>query len=242
MANSSAASWYLPLAKGRPVADAALLGTLAETLRVLSPLLFPLVPIVTEEIRNHLSRVLGEPPVSLEDEPWPEPDDTKIDDAADGEMRVVIRIVRKVRNIRGLSRVPTGAEPVATVSAADESAAALLIRHSERIRRLAGVSAVVAGVDLTPPRGAAAGGVGEFQVFLSFGEEVDPRAEIDRLRGESYELVEQVRSSERRLQNRDFLERAPAEVVDRERIRRDGLADRLARIQQHIESLEDARK
>jgi len=226
--------WYLPLVRIRT--DPAVSTTAAEVLRVLLPLLHPLVPVVTEEIRNHLSRLLGETPVALEAGTWPVPDDTRIDESVDREMEDVFRIVRKVRSLRSSAGLRHGAE--ALVRVPDEAAAALVSRHASRIARLADLRDVRAGVEIETPEGSAAGVVGESDVHLTFSRAVDPQVELARLRREFDALSGHVRACERRLSNRDFIERAPSEVVDRERVRRDGLATRIIKIQQHIEVLE----
>jgi len=81
--------------------------------------------------------------------------------------------------------------------------------------------------------------VGEMEVFLPLGDVIDLDAERARLTKEAGKIENQARASERKLQNRDFTEKAPAEVVDRERARRDDLANQLAAVKKHIESLDD---
>ena len=67
---------------------------------------------------------------------------------------------------------------------------------------------------------------------------IDLDAERARLEKEAEKVEKLVRGSERKLANRDFLERAPEEVVERERSRRDDLATRHQAIQIQLASLE----
>ena len=77
------------------------------------------------------------------------------------------------------------------------------------------------------------------EVYLPLGDVIDLEAERARLSKEADKIEGRARASERKLQNRDFTERAPAEVVDRERVRRDDLANQLAAVKKHIESLDE---
>jgi valyl-tRNA synthetase len=224
---------YLPLVRTRT--DPAARETLADLLGTVLPLLHPFVPVVTEEIRTHLSRVLGEAPVVLGAGPWPTQDEGRHDGAAEREMGEVREIARKVRNLRAAHGVREG--PEAVVVAPDEDAATRIGRHLPRLVALTGLPGL--RVATAPPAAeSVAGVVGGAEVHLTVEGDVDPQSELARLTKEYEDLSAQVRVCERRLANRDFLERAPEDVVDRERDRRDGLADRILRIRQHIEGLE----
>jgi len=226
--------WYLPLVKPRE--DAASVGTLRKTVRKILSLLYPFVPVMTEEIRTHFSRVLGEAPVALEEGPWPAADRARIDEATDREMDVALRIVRQARNLQSAAGVGEGGDALVRVD--DGPEAEVVLRHADRIVRLAGLRSLRVGVDVDVPEGAATAVCGDSEVYLRFDRAVDTRAELARLTKEYEELSGLVRACERQLGNRDFLERAPAGIVAREVVRRDELADRITRIRQHIEALE----
>ena len=74
------------------------------------------------------------------------------------------------------------------------------------------------------------------------GEPPGPVPELARLRREFDTLVDRVRAVERRLSNRDFVIRAPAEIVARERGRRDELVAAVTEMRRDIESLEEVRE
>jgi valyl-tRNA synthetase len=150
-------------------------------------------------------------------------------------------ITRRIRNIRAEMNVPEKAELECRISVKDEAAKALVLEHAPWISHLARLSGLTAGVDLEKPAGAATQVVGGLEVYVLLGDVIDVDAEIARLRKESEKMEGQVRGCERKLQNRDFLEKAPEEIVEREKERRDDLAARLEAIQGHIASLMDLR-
>jgi valyl-tRNA synthetase len=241
--------WYLEIVKPRLYDegddDAALRSraaaryTLAKTLGVTLRLLHPMIPFVTEEIHRHKAEVLGRSPHSISRGSWPKPEEAFIDEAVDAEMETMIELVRAVRNIRAEMRVPDGARLAAYVSVKDEGTKDLVMRHAGRFAHLARLETLEAGVGLAKPPASATKVVGEMEVYLPLGDVIDLGAELDRLKREREKVESQVRVSERKLENRDFLEKAPAEVVERERARRDEIATRLEAVQKHVTSLEE---
>jgi len=236
--------WYLELVKPRlhSGGDAAARRTLADTLGTILELMHPFVPFVTDEIHENLGAALGEETAPLARSAWPKADDARIDEETAREMETLQAVIRSIRNVRAEMNVPETARPPLTVSAADEDGKAMVLRHADRIAHLAKLERIEAGVGLPKPGGAAAAVVGDLELFLTLGDVIDVDAEIERLRKESDKLEKAVRGSERKLQNRDFLEKAPAEIVDREKSKRDDLASRLEAVRKHVESLEDLRE
>jgi valyl-tRNA synthetase len=238
--------WYLEIVKPRLYADGEHQGaarhTLATVLETTLRLLHPMIPFVTEEIREHLSEVLGREWESISYLPWPECDAARIDDAVDAEMETMIALTRAVRNIRAEMNVPEGARLSARVSVKDEAARDLVNGHAARFGHLARLDSLDAEIDLAKPEGSYYHVVGEMEVYLPLGDVIDLEAELKRLAKEETKLENQARASERKLSNREFLEKAPAEVVERERERRDEIANRLLAIQSHIRSLESLQK
>jgi valyl-tRNA synthetase len=200
-----------------------------------------MIPFVTEEIHAHLAKACGRSAHSIVTAPWPEPEEARIDEATDAEMEAMIDLIRAVRNIRAEMRVPEGAPLPAFVSVKDEAARDLVRSHADRFAHLAKIERLEADVGLEKPPASATKVVGEMEVYLPLGDVIDLDAELARLTKERAKVENQVRASQRKLQNRDFLEKAPPEVVEREKARRDEIAGRLEAIQKHVASLEEMR-
>ena len=80
-------------------------------------------------------------------------------------------------------------------------------------------------------------GINEFVKTL--GDAIDLPAERARLVKEKAKIETKARGAARKLQNREFLEKAPAEVVEREKARRDELAARLDAVSRQLSALEE---
>ncbi len=239
--------WYLEIVKPRLYdreetgtavkSRAAARHTLAKTLKTALRLLHPMIPFVTEEIHDHVRQALGRSGhfVSLAD--WPVADGDYINETIDREMETMIAITRAIRNIRAEMNVPEGARLEVRVAVTDEAGKDLVTRHGARICNMAKLNSIDAGVGLAKPPTAAVAVVGDMTIFVPLGDVIDLDAERARLGKEAEKVEKMVRTSERKLANRDFLSRAPEEVVERERLRRDELATRHEAIQAQLKSL-----
>jgi len=239
--------WYLEIVKprlyGKEESEEALRSraaaryTLARTLRVTLRLLHPMIPFVTEEIHDHVRQALGKPEhfVSLAD--WPVADEGRINETIDREMETMIAIIRAIRNIRAEMNVPEGARLDVRVAVKDEAGSDLVARHGARISIMAKLDSIDAGVGLAKPSTAAVAVVGDMTIYVPLGDVIDLDVERARLEKEIEKVENLVRGSERKLANRDFLERAPEKVVERERSRRDDLATRHEAIQAQLATL-----
>ncbi len=230
--------WYIEMAKVRLKAgDRSPLPILAVALQANLRLLHPIMPFVTEAIWQHLKECVEEPeaesimvcryPRGIS-EPDPE---------AEEQMRVVLEVVRAIRNIRA-ERGVDAARWVEAYVASDGAgpvleAARPLVESLARARPLHLVSDAAA----TPKGGVASAVLAEAQVVLPLAGLIDVDGERQRLSKQLAEAEEEARRVEGKLANESFRARAPREVVAREeerlaaaRARLEGLRQRLAEL------------
>jgi len=194
---SELCDWYLEIAKprlydGDEDASASLLWALEQVLA----LAHPLMPFVSEEIYSYLPRPEAE---ALVIHPFPEADESLLDEAAEEEIRAAIRLTRALRRWRDLAGVPAGQVLAARANGAEPH---------ELVNRLARVEfgsdggeaiATVEGVELLETEG------------------VDPEAIRARIEERREMLRAEVERGEGKLANEGFVAKAPADVVDAER-------------------------
>ena len=209
--------WYLELAKpvlqgpDGPEKDEtrAVAGwTLAQTLAALHPI----APFVTEELRARLGAA-----GLLAAARWPateaSPPDSA-DGAARREIDALIGLISEVRSVRAELNVPAGARAPLALA---EAAARRLRPHREAIETLARVELSTAAA---APPGAVeilADGGG---AWLGIAGLIDIDAEQSRLARERTKLEKEIAALDRKLANENFLSRAPAEVVGKQRARK----------------------
>jgi valyl-tRNA synthetase len=216
--------WYLELSKPVLWDDTSsselrqgTLRTLLEVLETIVRLMHPMTPFITEEIWQNVAPRLGINGDTIMLAQWPEADDEKINREAEAEMEWLKSIIVAVRTIRSESNIPPG-EQLALIlgnTVSDDSARAT--RHRQALAKLAKVASItIASPDEEqPPTLSALAGTIEVMVPMAGVIDVDKELarldkELDRLTAERSRLVG-------KLNNDNFVARAPADVVDKER-------------------------
>ena len=211
--------WYLEIAKRslyRPedaVARAVTQRTLVESLEVTLRLLHPFMPFLSEEIWQRLPHA-GE---SIMIAPFPKAGRKRRDPAAEAEMQPVIDIVGAIRAIRSESRIPPGAE--LRVDVRPSAAGAEALRAAAPLIGALSRSAITVSLDAVRPPQSAHAVAGEAEVFVRLEGVVDLAAERNRLLKEIERADKEIVFLAGKLDRPEFVERAPAEVVERERAR-----------------------
>ena len=234
--------WYLELSK--PVlndpesTEAQARGTRRTLVRVLDTLLrlsHPIMPFLTEEIWQSVAPLAGCEGETIMRQPYPKPDAERIDDAAEAEMEWVQEFIVGVRKIRsGMNIAPTKPLPVLLQNGGDEDAARLERNRGflSTLARLESITWLDAGDE--PPEAATAL-VGEMNVFVPLAGLIDKDEELARLDKEIGKLEQDVERAGKKLENPNFVDKAPAEVVQKER-------DKVADLQSSLDKLRAQRE
>ncbi len=209
--------WYLEIAKRslyRPESPAAhqatqhtLVTVLEETLR----LLHPLMPFITEEIWQRLPHA-GD---SIMVAPYPKAPSLRPDEAVDRFVALVMGAVSTIRTIRGEMRIGPGTTLDVTIRPHGNDAA-VFTEHRTLIETL-GRATIAVDPAATRPKGSALGVVGASELYVALAGVVDVAAERQRLQKEIKRTSDTIGFARTKLDRPDFVERAPAEIVEKER-------------------------
>ncbi len=197
-------------------------------------LLHPIMPFVTEELWQHLSDRKGEPLMRAS---FPVEDSRWIDDATESEMDFVQELINSVRNIRGENSVPPSREIAIKIRFADNSQASVLERYEEYLRRLARVSAVEILAGPEHPKLSSSALITGAEVFVPLEGLIDIDAERARLEKEIGRVRQLLENITKKLSNAQFVERAPQEVVAREREKQEQMSQNLSKLEHHLKEL-----
>ena len=230
--------WYLELAKPRLYGDEgeasrdAAAATLAEVLDGWLRLLHPVMPFVTEELALRLP---GQVRDTLVFGPWPSPPDRWSDPDAEASVEALQELIGTVRNLRSEYRVPPGTAVEVRLGSLSDELAAALEAEARGVRTLADVSAIEIA-DEAPGDGPGARAVlrSGTELFVPLAGVIDLEEEVERLDEEIDRIEGLLESSRGKLRNEDFLEKAPEEVVERER-------EKAASLEEQRQKLEEQR-
>jgi valyl-tRNA synthetase len=214
---SELCDWYLEIAKldlyrdddsaRRLATQHALVTTLEATLR----LLHPFMPFITEEIWQRLPHD-GD---SIMIAAYPSAARRQLDAAAERDMAVIMGAVTAIRNIRGEMRVPPGVT-LTTIAKTAGTHTTLLREHAPLVQSLARATLTV-DPGASRPRNSALGVVGASELYVALEGVVDLAAERQRLEKEIRRAEEAIAFGRAKLARPEFAERAPADVVEKER-------------------------
>jgi len=234
--------WYLELAK--PVLTGSEGPEKAETqamtawaLDEILKLLHPFMPFITEE----LWRVTGEIGPARDDllilTAWPE--HKGLDDAAaEAEIGWVVDLVGAIRSVRAEMNVPPASQVPLVVAASSAETRERAARWEAFIQRLARVSEI-AFAEVVPAGSVQLVVRGELAALPLQGV-IDLAAERGRLEKEMAKVDADIKRVDAKLGNSDFVKRAPEEVVEGEREKREEAQSRRARILEALERLKGA--
>ena len=205
---------------------------LAHSLSAILLLLHPIMPFITEEIWQHLAVNMG----SIMTAPFPRADSTLADPQAEEEMAMIIDVTTAIRNIRGEMNISPAAQMEAVIYG-PERLLKLLETHTHYVEDLAKLSQLTLRQEGERPRMAASAVVRELEIFLPLEAVLDFQEERRRLEKEIGKLEPELARAKKKLANEDFLGRAPAEVVAKEREKSDRLGAKLRKLQTQLDRL-----
>ena len=179
-------------------------------------LLHPIMPFLTEELYE---KFIGGKGLLIADR-WPELPASLVDQAAQDEIGWLVRIVSDIRAVRSEMNVPAGAVLPLKVREASAETRARLERYAALIQRLARIGEIDANAGAVP-QGSVQIVLGEATFALPLADIIDFAAERTRLQKEIGKLDGEIGKIDGKLNNAAFVARAPAEVVDEQRERRE---------------------
>jgi valyl-tRNA synthetase len=172
---------------------------------------------------------------------WPEVDSARQDEQIERRFAEFQDMLGALREIRSSQNIPPKGEVKFCVRC-DDATAALLHPLEPYFASMAGAAAVAWGPSVEAPRTHAAVSLPLGEVFVDLKGFIDVAAEIERNEKLQQKLQTLIGGKEKKLANANFVERAPAEVVAREREGLDQLKEQLATVQaalQNLRALED---
>jgi valyl-tRNA synthetase len=234
--------WYVEL--GKPVLQGAD-GAAKDETRAMTAwvrdqvlrLLHPFTPFVTEELWRVTAQAGPARATLLALTDWPRLD-TLDDVEAEAELGWVIDLVSAIRSVRTEMNVAQSIELPLVLVTASVTTRARAQRWGETIQRLARISQISLGT--TVPQGAVQLIVrGEIAALALVGV-IDLAAENARLEKEMARVDTDIARIDAKLANGDFLRRAPEEVVEGEREKREEATARRSKIMEALERLRGA--
>ncbi len=231
--------WYLEMAKQglygkdrdikestKAVAQEVLMGALK--------LLHPFMPFVTEEIWEKLPGTEGSIMIAR----FPEASDYIKDENALEEMNLLMGVITGIRNIRGEMNISPSKKVNILIDVAEKEEADFLSRNLVHIKTLAKVEDATIASGIPKPEASATAVFGQNQIHVLLKGILDFREERKRLEKQIEKIEKDIEVSNRKLSNKGFLEKAPAEVVEEVREKVETMTLKLEKLNQNLRFFE----
>lgn len=247
-------SFYVEISKARlsdPERRGVVQNVLIGVLDTLLRLLHPITPFVTEEVWRRLAdfapvrglEELAQASESITVAPWPIVDEAWIDPNIEAQFAQFQEALRCVRDARARQNVPPRTEVSFAIKCSAE-VAELLLPMSEFFKSMACSVATELGPGVVPPALSSNATTSAMEIYVDVADLIDIPAEIQKKEKEIEKLNGFIKSKEAKLSG-SFVEKAPAQVVEKERASLEDLrSQRDANLQmlQSLQTAADAKK
>lgn len=228
--------WYLESAKtSRDSSQVVLLHVLGETLK----LLHPVCPHITEEIWHHMPGVSDEESISCESFPL---GSESVNQNVVDDFNYIKDFIAEVRNVRAELKVKPSDKLNIYVGDVDKISLELLQTNQDVIVSLAKLktlafSNIAEGVESKDLVFRSRDAKQSFVAKIPTDNLIDKEAESKRLEQEITGLEKYVKGLEAKLSNENFVSRAPAEVVEKEKAKLSQAKSKMEQASQSLASL-----
>ncbi len=208
-------------------------GILLETLSTILRLLHPFMPFVTEEIWHYLP---VERERSILESPYPTSKAKLKDEEANVEMGLMIGLIKTIRNMRGEINIPPSAK-IKIILSGNKDILDKIAKHKEPITHIGVIGELFLDTKAQRPTYSSASVWQDIEIFMPLKGIIDLEAEKRRLNKEITKLIDELSIPQRKLQNRDFLAKAPKGIVEKEREKVKTLDEKLIRLKANLDKV-----
>lgn len=227
--------WFIELAKNRlyhgsDEVKSAVLTRAISLYEEMLMLVHPLMPFITEEIWQLLDeRKTGE---SISIEKFPKFDEKMINETAEKEIFFVQEVVTAIRNIRGEMNI-SPAKPINVFL----KSSSITSSQERYIKTLVKIDQLTVDENLDKPKACASSVVKGCDIFIPLEGLIDISVERSRIEKEIARLLSSFEGVRKKLENQNFVAKAPADVIEREKIKLTDWEKALVKLQSILEDL-----
>ncbi|MBW5802628.1 valine--tRNA ligase [Coxiella endosymbiont of Ornithodoros amblus] len=238
-------NWYVEFAKcilyDEQAKPAELRGTraaLLEVLEILLRLLHPIMPFITEEIWQTIAPLAGREGKNIMVESWPQFNTHEMNYDAKVEIEWVKNIITAIRTLRAEIGISPAKRTPVIFGKGDEKDKKQISKMQFYIKTLGKVSQLSFARPDDSFSVTATSIVERLEIHIPLAGVIDKQTEIARLKREISKLQKEEEKSLKKLDNPNYLQRAPQEIVEKERLSLKKTQNALKKLQSQYASIE----
>ena len=197
----------------------------------------PMMPYLTEEIWQTLAPMLGMSGDTIMTAAYPVPEADKINPQAEADMQWLQGLIGAVRNIRGEMGLGNARLLPVLLQNVTEAEATQISRIEPLFKALAKVESIQFLSKEQEPPLSSSSVIGHASVYVPMKGLIDPKAELGRLQKDLDKAQKQHDQIANKLANEGFVSKAPAAVVEGEKVKLAEFAEQLGKIQQSMDQI-----
>jgi valyl-tRNA synthetase len=214
--------WYLEftkplLASGDDALKEEIRGTTGWVLEQILRLLNPFMPFITEEIFANIAK--RDENERLLTSAWPQYPASFIHESAATEVSWVTKFITEIRSVRSDMNVPAGAKIVLLVKDASAQTQSRIKEYEPILKQMARLSEIQLSNE-TAAKGSIQCVVDEATLIMPIADIIDLDKERERLQKQIAKLEDDIRKVDQKLENKQFVDNAPAEILEEHRERK----------------------
>ena len=231
--------WYIEFAKtrfyGSDISDRLTAQVVSvHIIREVLKLLHPYSPYISEELWFSFKKNSEE---LLIISSWPKFDSEKINLQIEDELKSVMDIIASVRNIRASLNISPAKEADLVIRGSKLKCDAIA-KNDKYLQRLAKLNSIQYGEQIDKPDQSATAVVQGLEIFVPLSGLIDINKEINRLEKQIQDMKGRLRSVSSKLDNANFIDRAPEKVINHEKEKMQKYQSDLLKLQHNLESLQ----
>ncbi len=232
--------WFIEMSKPlmKQADNTSVRHTLLSVLEIAMRLLHPLMPFITEEIWQALRTRLSLPQAYLMNQPYPTVQTQRVDEDVEQAFEWIRSVILAVRQIRSDMNIAPGKALPVLLAQCPAQAQDYLNANRDLIEFIGKIESiqVLSASDEEPPASAAL--VGGMKVLIPLAGLIDQNEEKKRIGKLIAQCENEISRSRGKLNNAQFVAKAPTALVDKEREKLATHEAELADLQQQLEKLD----
>ncbi|MBI2428258.1 MAG: valine--tRNA ligase [Ignavibacteriales bacterium] len=198
-------------------------------------LLHPFMPYVTEEIYQHLGDRNNTETIMRA--AIPVNDERMIDAGVENKMEFLQEVISAVRQIRSEMNIPPSKGIELVASCHDYDKLSILEEQQPSLQKFLRLDKITLGMALPKPGYSASSVVKGQEIFVPLKGLIDVAVERERLQKEIDRLTGQLNGVVAKLSNQNFVGKAPADVIDKEKSKQQNFEQTIQKLKVNLEQL-----
>ena len=231
--------WYIEFSKARFYGDDQIdkesaMAVSVYVLKSILKLLHPYAPYITEEIWSMIQKDNNQ---FIMHSQWPEADINKISIKIENEIQIIMDVISSIRVIKtNLTISPS--KNISIILRGPEDITTIIQKYSEYLLQMVKVTSISSGVNIDKPSQSAAAVINNLELFIPLAGLIDIEKEQDRLKNQIEDMKGRLNSVNSKLNNKNFVSRAPENVVQNEQSKQKRYMSSLEKLNKNLQSLE----